>query len=185
MSDSMILNAGLGLRPKPAAAHSVVALVGDSRAHSRTAALASAVAIRLAREVVGGSRSDSAWKLIELSAWTHDRSVFDWSTLVQEADYVVVASPIKRGSYTGLLKSFLDLLPDHALAGSIGIPIGVGRTPRETLAADTHLRPLLQELGASCPTPALFALEARLSNPGAVCGGWFERSRAALTRSAG
>ena len=57
----------------------VVALVGDPRAHSRTAALASALAVRLAREVDRRvDEPDSAWKLIELSEWTHDRSVHDW-----------------------------------------------------------------------------------------------------------
>ena len=56
----------------------------------------------------------------------------------------------------------------------------VGRTTRHALAPDVHLRPVLIELGASCPTASLFALESRLSNPGAVCGAWFTRARPAL-----
>ncbi|HYH60746.1 MAG TPA: NADPH-dependent FMN reductase [Solirubrobacterales bacterium] len=180
MSDTMLHKTGLGGRPQAPDRQRVVALVGDPRAHSRTAALASALAVRLAREVIGGSRPDSAWKLIELSGWTHDRSVYDWSVLVQDADVLIVASPIKQGSFTGLLKSFLDILPDRALEGATAIPVTVARTPRHALSADVHLRPVLGELGASCPTPSLFALESRLTNPGAICGAWFARSGAAL-----
>ncbi len=176
----MLHKTGLGGRPQAPDRQRVVALVGDPRAHSRTAALASALAVRLAREVIGGAQPDSAWKLIELSGWTHDRSVYDWSVLVQEADVLIVASPIKQGSFTGLLKSFLDILPDRALEGSTAIPVTVARTPRHALSADVHLRPVLGELGASCPTPSLFALESRLTNPGAICGAWFARSGGAL-----
>ncbi|MDX6586485.1 MAG: reductase [Solirubrobacterales bacterium] len=180
MSDTMIHSTGLGGHPRSRDRQRVVALVGDPRGHSRTAALASAVAVRLAREVVGGSKPESAWKLIELNGWSQDRSVYDWLTLVQEADLLVVASPIRRASFTGLLKSFLDLLPDQALGGSVAVPVMVSQTMRHSLAADVHLRPVLQDLGASCPTASLFALESRLSNPGAICASWFNRSRSTL-----
>jgi FMN reductase len=178
MSDTMILKAGLGPEVRPAAKHRVVAICGDPRAHSRTGALASAVAIRLARDLLGGSRPDASWRLIETGASaTPSHEEVD---SVAGADLVVVATPIRRGSYSGQLKLFIDGLPDKALAGAIAIPVAVARTPRHALAAEVHLRPLLQELGASCPTPSLFALESRLSNPGAVCGAWFERARPAL-----
>jgi FMN reductase len=181
----------LSLDPTTAAAagetHRVVAVVGDARAHSRTAALASAVAVRLTRELLGGSRPDSTWRMIELggtdaAGWEHPTER-DLESLAA-ADVAVIASPVRRGSYAGLLKVFLDALTDRALAGSIAIPVMVGQTRGHALAADVHLRPLLVELGASCPTPSLFALEARLSNPGAVAGAWFERARPALSHLA-
>jgi FMN reductase len=40
--------------------------------------------------------------------------------------------------------------------------------PRHALTADMHPRPLLLELGASCPTPAVFALEQRVSDREAI-----------------
>jgi len=176
----MIHKIGLGTQSRPAEKQRVVALVGDPRGHSPAATLASAVAVRLAREVVGGDKPNSAWKLIELSEWTHDRSIHDWLTLVTDADLVVVASPIRRASFTGLLKSFLDLLPDGALEGTVAIPVMVSRTHRNSLAVDVHLRPVLQALGASCPTASLFALESRVPNSGAICSSWFQRSRGAF-----
>ena len=185
MTDTMLERAGLGLTPpKEVEHHRVVALAGDPRAHSRTASLASAVAVRLAREIVGGSRPDASWRLIDLAAgngggWggpPADEALAAFAA----AEIAVVASPVRRGSYTGLTKLFLDALPERGLAGSVAIPVMVGRTPRHALAADVHLRPVLLELGASCPTASLFALESRLSNPGAVCGAWFTRARPAL-----
>jgi FMN reductase len=188
MSDSMLVKAGLGIEPAPTERHRVVALAGDPRAHSRTAALASAVAVRIAREVVGGARPDASWRLIELSpgigSWA-GRPPDDVLSPLAAADVVVVASPVRRGSYTGLLKIVLDALPERALSGAVAIPVMVARTPKHALAADVHLRPLLVELGASCPTPALFALESRLSNPGAVCGAWYQRAQPSLAHLAG
>ena len=183
MTDSMLERAGLGLAPqKDIESHRVVALVGDPRAHSRTASLASAVAVRLAREIVGGSRPDASWRLIDVATTDgrHGSPGEDLLAAFAGAEIVVVASPVRRGSYTGLTKLFLDALPERALAGSVAIPVMVGHTPRHALAADVHLRPVLIELGASCPTASLFALESRLSNPGAVCGAWFTRARPAL-----
>jgi hypothetical protein len=43
-----------------------------------------------------------------------------------------------------------------------------------------HLRPLLLELGASCPTPAVFALEQRVSDCDAIVSDWLDRSGSAL-----
>ena len=162
--------------------HRVAALVGDPRTHSRTAALASAVAVRLAREMTGGLRPDASWRLIDLAAdggWERRPSAEAASSL-SSAQIVVIASPVVNASFSELLKIFLDGLPERALEGVVAVPVMIGRTGRHTLAADLHLRPVLIELGASCPTHSLFALESRLTNPGAVCGAWFARARPAL-----
>ena len=102
---------------------------------------------------------------------------------VMAADLVVVASTTHRGSYSGLLKLFCDALPERALQGKVAIPVMSTPAPRSALAADMHLRPLLLELGASCPTAALVALETRLSNPGAIVSAWIDRARPALRRT--
>jgi len=184
MTDTMLEKAGLGLEPtKKTERHRVAAVVGDPRTHSRTASLASAVAVRLAREIIGGASPDASWRVIDLATDTESwgrRPPEEPLAAMSNAQIVVVASPVRRGSYTGLTKLFLDALPDRALAGTTAIPVMVARTPRHALAPDVHLRPLLIELGASCPTPSIFALESRLSNPGAICGAWMERARPAL-----
>jgi FMN reductase len=49
--------------------------------------------------------------------------------LVSSASVVVVATPVYKGSYTGLLKSFLDVLRSQALAGAVVVPVTVSAAP--------------------------------------------------------
>lgn len=49
---------------------------------------------------------------------------------------MIIATPIYKAAYTGVLKVFLDLLPTNALAGKIILPIGTGATPAHLLALD-------------------------------------------------
>lgn len=67
---------------------------------------------------------------------------------VTGAKAVILASPIFRASYTGLLKDFLDLLPVDALMGKpVGIA-GMGATRDHYLALENQLRPVLAWFGA-------------------------------------
>jgi FMN reductase len=66
---------------------------------------------------------------------------------VGAAQIVVVASPIYRATYTGLLKVFFDLLPRNALAGKVCVPIATGGVAGHRLAIDYGLVPLFASLG--------------------------------------
>lgn len=67
---------------------------------------------------------------------------------VREADTVVLASPVYRGSYTGVLKNLLDLLPIETLVGKpVGI-VAMGATIHHYLGVDWHLRDVLAWFGA-------------------------------------
>jgi FMN reductase len=166
----------------------VVALVGDPRAGSLTSTLAATVARRVSVEM-GLDPAESVAPAIDLGAIASRR--LHWGEgppqeTIEEvllADLVVVASTTHRGSYSGLLKLFCDALPERALDGKVAIPVMSAPAPRAALAADLHLRPLLLELGASCPTSSLVALETRLSNPAAIVSAWIGRARPTLART--
>jgi FMN reductase len=79
---------------------------------------------------------------------------------VAYADGVIVATPIYKASYTGLLKSYLDLLPENALAGKVVLPVATGGTVGHLLAIDYALRPVLTALGADHVVPGRFLLDA-------------------------
>jgi FMN reductase len=65
-----------------------------------------------------------------------------------EADAVLLASPVYRGSFTGALKNFLDLAPLESLrAKPVGI-VAMGATPHHYLGVDWHLRAVLGWFGA-------------------------------------
>jgi len=99
-----------------------------------------------------------------------------------DADVLLVASPTYKGTYTGLLKVFCDQIATGALAGSVAVPLLVMGSPAHTLAVETHLRPLLVELGAQVPTPGLALTESALAEPSAVLADWAARVGPAVRR---
>ena len=83
---------------------------------------------------------------------------------------------------TGLLKAFFDRFGTNALAGVVAVPMMMGGAPIHFLAVDTHLTPLLQEIGASCPTRGLFILESELDALDTVVERWRAGNESILTR---
>jgi len=79
---------------------------------------------------------------------------------VAGADGVIVATPVYKASYTGLLKAFLDLLPENALAGKVVLPLATGGTVGHLLTIDYALRPVLTALGADHVVQGRFLLDA-------------------------
>lgn len=160
---------------------SVVTVVGNPRAGSRTAAAAASVAELLASELGTPYRIDELIDLVTFApaifqgdrADDEDRSALESAIdLVSSASVIVVATPVYKGSYTGLLKSFFDVLRPQALAGSVVIPVTVSAAPSHKLLADQHLRPVLAELGASVPVPGVVLEERDLEDLQVVLSGW-------------
>jgi FMN reductase len=82
---------------------------------------------------------------------------------VKETDLLVVASPTFKGTYTGLLKLFLDRFGAGSLASVTAIPLMLGGDWRHSLAPEVFLKPVLSEIGASTPTRGLFLLDSELT----------------------
>jgi FMN reductase len=80
---------------------------------------------------------------------------------VQAADLVVVATPIYKAAYSGLLKAFLDLLPQDALRGKVVLPLATGGSLAHLLAIDYALKPVLHALGARHIADAVFVADAQ------------------------
>lgn len=62
---------------------------------------------------------------------------------VREADAIVVVTPTINASFSGLLKSFLDVLPAEALRSVPTTIAATGGTQRHTLVLDQAVRPML------------------------------------------
>ncbi|OKH33234.1 FMN reductase (NADPH) [[Phormidium ambiguum] IAM M-71] len=82
--------------------------------------------------------------------------------LLEKANGVIIATPIYKAAYTGLLKSFLDLLPQKALLDKIVLPIATGGTIAHLLAIDYALKPLLTELGARHILGGVYAVDKQI-----------------------
>lgn len=87
------------------------------------------------------------------------REVID---LLAPASGVIIATPIYKAAYSGVLKTLLDLLPQQALAGKLVLPIATGGSLAHLLAIDYALRPVLASLGAQQILPGVFAQDADL-----------------------
>ena len=76
--------------------------------------------------------------------------------LLERARGVVVSTPVYKAAYSGVLKTFLDLLPQFGFAGKVVLPLVTGGTPAHVLAIDYALRPVLASLGAQHIVGGLF-----------------------------
>ena len=159
---------------------SLVVLVGNPKPRSRTYQAAHLVAERLA-----GRPPDLSVDLTDLGGalldWS-DSGVADIVAAVQASDLAIVASPTYKATYTGLLKLFLDRIPGGALAGVTAVPLMLGGHWRHALAADLLLKPVLVELGATCPTRGLFLPESEYDG-GETLDSWLELARPQLATS--
>jgi FMN reductase len=84
-------------------------------------------------------------------------------TSVASADAVVIATPIYKAAYSGVLKTFLDLLPKDGLRGKLVLPLATGGSQSHMLALDYALRPVLSALAAKHVLPGIYATEDQVS----------------------
>ncbi|MDF2650744.1 MAG: ssuE [Paenibacillus sp.] len=99
-------------------------------------------------------------------------AIVEANELVAQADAVIVATPIYKAAYTGVLKAFLDLLPQKGLAFKIVLPLAVGGTISHLLAIDYALKPVLSALGAQNILQGVFVLDKQVT--------WGENGQAIL-----
>ncbi|HYQ62912.1 FMN reductase [Actinophytocola sp.] len=79
---------------------------------------------------------------------------------VEEADGLIAATPIFTASYSGLFKSFFDLVGFDALTGKPVLLAATGGTARHSLALEHALRPMFAYLHAVVVPTAVYAASA-------------------------
>ena len=141
-------------------------VIGNPNPGGRTTRVAETLAQHLAtvlnvREKAVITTVELAHVAARLFVW-EDAELARLNQNVAASDVVITACPTYKASYTGLLKAFLDRYQNNGLAGTVAIPVMVGAAPQHALAVETHMRPLLVELGASVPTRGLYVLESQM-----------------------
>lgn len=76
---------------------------------------------------------------------------------VVDAEALIVVSPIFSGSYSGLFKTFFDVLDSDALIGKPVLIGATGGTARHSLALEYALRPLFSYLRTVVVPTAVYA----------------------------
>jgi FMN reductase len=97
-----------------------------------------------------------------LRADIDDPAIAVAAAMVAEADALVIGTPVYKAAYSGLLKTFLDLLPQDGLAGKIVLPLATGGSQSHMLALDYALRPVLASLSPRHILPSLYATSDQL-----------------------
>ncbi|GER67735.1 FMN reductase [Weizmannia acidilactici] len=81
---------------------------------------------------------------------------------VEAAETVIILTPVYKASFSGLLKIFLDFLPQNGLAGKKILPLAMGGTFGHLLALDYALKPVLAALGATSIEKGAFILDSQV-----------------------
>lgn len=81
---------------------------------------------------------------------------------VKRATAIVIGTPVYKASYAGILKAFLDLLPQDGFAEKIILPLATGGSPGHMLAIDYALRPVLSAMGARHVLPSIYATDIEI-----------------------
>ena len=102
---------------------------------------------------------------------------------VEQADVLVVATPVFRGSYTGLFKHFFDFIHQDALIDKPVLLAATGGSERHALVIDHQLRPLFSFFQARTSPLGVYAtdkdfVDYRLQNEALI-----ERARLAVQRA--
>ena len=154
---------------------------GNPKRKSRTLEAALFVAERLT-----GTPPDLVLDLVDIGphllGWG-DPVASEAVEAVRACAVAVYASPTYKGTYTGLLKLLLDQVPTDGLAGTIAFPLMLGAALGHAMAPDLLLKPVLVELGASCPARGLYLLETDYLSE-AIIDPWVERARPFIQQAA-
>ena len=81
---------------------------------------------------------------------------------VEDANIIVILTPVYKASFSGVLKTYLDLLPQSGLEGKTILPIAVGGTFGHLLMIDYSLKPVLTALGATYILKGAFILDSQI-----------------------
>jgi FMN reductase len=143
----------------------IAVIVGSPSDASRLYGLVDAAVRRL----IGGGHEVDTLRVTDLPPEDLIYARFDSPAVrnaaerVARADAVVVASQVYKASYTGVLKTFLDLLPQKGLASKAVFPLFVGGTMAHFLSIDYALKPVLSSMGARTVFTGVYALDSQIA----------------------
>ncbi|AUU90197.1 MULTISPECIES: NADPH-dependent FMN reductase [Enterobacteriaceae] len=83
---------------------------------------------------------------------------------LHEADGLIIATPVYKASFSGALKTLLDLFPERALEGKVVLPVATGGTIAHMLAVDYALKPVLSALKAQEVLHGVFADDSQVED---------------------
>lgn len=89
-------------------------------------------------------------------------AILEANAKVESAQVVVVLTPVYKAAYTGILKTYLDLLPQKGLEGKTVLPLVLGGSFGHLLVIDYALKPVLSALGATDILGGAYVLDTQI-----------------------
>ena len=142
----------------------IVTLAGSPKIHSKSSSLLAYLSQRLSQDaalVQHFSLQDLHVPAL-LSGDVAHPSIMALQAAVAEADGVIIASPVYKASFSGVLKTILDVLPQDALAHKTVLPVASGGSLAHLLALDYALKPVLSALKAQEILSGVFAVDNQI-----------------------
>ncbi|WP_276641421.1 NADPH-dependent FMN reductase [Siccibacter turicensis] len=144
----------------------IVTLAGSPRFPSRSSAL-----LEYARDKLSARDVEVChWHLQNFAPEDLLYARFDSPALLtlidqlSEADGLIVATPVYKASFSGALKTLLDLLPERALEHKVVLPLATGGTIAHLLAVDYALKPVLNALKAQEILHGVYADDSQIAD---------------------
>jgi FMN reductase len=81
---------------------------------------------------------------------------------IQESDGIIIGTPVYKGTYSGVLKSYLDLLPQDIFVDKVIFPLATGGSLAHLLSIDFSFKPLLANLGAQQIIKGVYLVDSKL-----------------------
>lgn len=97
-----------------------------------------------------------------INARFESEAIIKANARVAEADAIIMASPVYQASYTGVLKTFLDLIPQKGLTGKVVLPLFIGGSLAHLLSIDYALKPVLSVLGARYILGGVYTVDSQV-----------------------
>ncbi|HET6331798.1 MAG TPA: NADPH-dependent FMN reductase [Polyangiales bacterium] len=134
---------------------------GSPSSSSRSRRFAAVLAERLGQRGIDSSLLDLKSLPAEplLHAQVDHPEIVEAVQRLAAATGVIVVTPVYKAAYSGLLKTFLDLLPQFALRNKVVLPFALGGTVAHVLSIDYALRPVLSSLDPHHIVQGLFVLD--------------------------
>ncbi|MFT7721446.1 MAG: FMN reductase [Roseateles sp.] len=101
---------------------------------------------------------------------------------VEQADVLVVATPVYRGSFTGLFKHFFDFIDQDALVDKPILLAATGGSERHALVIDHQLRPLFSFFQARTLPLGVYATDKDFADHRVQDKALIERAHLAVQR---
>jgi FMN reductase len=143
---------------------STLIITGSPSSSSRSLRFAHTLGERLGKHGLDSSLLDLRSLPAEdlLSARTEAPAIRAACDQLAAARGVVIVTPVYKAAYSGLLKTFLDLLPQFGLRDKVVLPLAMGGTLAHVLSIDYALRPVLSSLDPLHIVAGLFMLDKQV-----------------------